>query len=315
MHLQNKRIIVTGGTGFLGSHVADELESRGCEQVFRIGSQDYDLRNPIDIEQLYTDQDPDIVINTAGAVGGIGFMADKPGEAFYDNAVLGIEPMEKAHQHGVEKFVSIGSVCGYPEDAPVPFREDDFWDGYPADSHAPYGIAKKIPLVQSQAYREQYDFNSIYLLPVNLYGPRDNFDPRTSHVIPAIIRKVDQAIRSDDESIVAWGTGDPTREFLYIEDAADGVVEATKKYDGSAPVNLGSGEEISIEQLTTKIADKMEFDGHIEWDTSKPEGTPRRSLDVSRAKEKFGWTASVDFDEGLEKTIEWFYENQSKIVE
>lgn len=315
MDLQNKTIVVTGGTGFLGSYVVDELRSRGCEHVNVPRSNEYNLLDPTEIQQLYTDTDPDIVINVAGAVGGIGFMDEQPAEAFYENAIMGIEPLDKAHQHNVNKFVSIGSVCAYPEQTPIPFQEKNLWEGYPAESHAPYGIAKKIPLVQSKAYRDQYGFNSIYLLPVNLYGPRDNFDPENSHVIPAIIRKVDEAIRSDADAITAWGTGNPTREFLYIKDAADAIVEATKKYDESLPVNLGSGEEISIGGLVRKICDEMGFEGEIEWDTSKPEGTPRRCLDTSRAEEKFDWKASVEFEDGLRETIEWFRANRSKIVD
>ena len=315
MNLQGKQIVVTGGSGFLGSHVVDELKTRGCDQIEVPRSQDYDLRDPAAIEQLYLDADPDVVIHLAGTVGGIGVMDEKPGEIFYDNAIMGIELIEQARQHNVDKFVSIGSVCAYPKHTPIPFQEDNLWEGYPEETHAPYGIAKKLPLVQGEAYRKQYDFNSVYLLLANLYGPRDDFDPATSHVIPAIIRKVDRAIQSGEDSITAWGTGEPTREFLYAEDAADAIIEATTGYDDSLPVNIGSGEEISIRDLVTKIADEMGFTGTVEWDTSKPDGQPRRCLDTSRAEEEFDWSASVDFDDGLAETIAWFRANRETIVD
>lgn len=264
---------------------------------------------------MYVDLDPNIIFHLAGNVGGIGMMDENPGEIFYDNSIMGVELMEQARQHQVNKFVSIGSVCAYPEETPVPFNEEDLWDGYPEKTHAPYGIAKKLPLVQSQAYRKQYNFDSIYLLPVNLYGPRDDFDPETSHVIPAIIRKIDKAMQSGAESITAWGTGKPTREFLYVKDAAEAIVEATKQYNKSLPVNLGSGNEISIRDLVNNIASEMEYEGKIKWDTSKPDGQPRRCLDTSRAEEEFSWTASTGFDEGLQETIEWYRSNRSTIVE
>lgn len=314
MRLGAKDIVVTGGAGFLGSHVVEELEARGCEQVTVPRSRNYDLRETEDINRLYSDADPDVVLHLAGTVGGIGVMDEKPGDIFYDNSIMGIEMIEHARQYDVEKFVSIGSVCAYPKHTPVPFEEKNLWDGYPEETHAPYGIAKKLPLVQSKAYRQQYDFNGIYLLPVNLYGPHDDFDLETSHVIPAIIRKVDEAIRDGEDTITAWGTGEPTREFLYVEDAAEAIVEATERYDKPSPVNLGSGEEISIRELVTKIADEMGFEGDIEWDTSKPDGQPRRCLDTSRAVAGFGWTASTPFDDGLESTIEWFQKNKSTIV-
>lgn len=314
MRLGAKDIVVTGGAGFLGSHVVEELEARGCEQVTVPRSRNYDLRETEDINRLYSDADPDVVLHLAGTVGGIGVMDEKPGDIFYDNSIMGIEMIEHARQYDVEKFVSIGSVCAYPKHTPVPFEEKNLWDGFPEETHAPYGIAKKLPLVQSKAYRQQYDFNGIYLLPVNLYGPHDDFDLETSHVIPAIIRKVDEAIRDGEDTITAWGTGEPTREFLYVEDAAEAIVEATERYDKPSPVNLGSGEEISIRELVTKIADEMGFEGDIEWDTSKPDGQPRRCLDTSRAVAGFGWTASTPFDDGLESTIEWFQKNKFTIV-
>lgn len=315
MNLEAKHVVVTGGSGFLGSHVVDELKLRGCGRITVPRSQDYDLRDPVAVEQLYLDTDPDVVIHLAGTVGGIGVMDEKPGEIFYDNAIMGIELIEQARQHDVDKFVSIGSVCAYPKHTPIPFKEDNLWEGYPEETHAPYGIAKKLPLVQSNAYRKQYDFNSIYLLLANLYGPRDDFDPATSHVIPAIIRKVDRAIQSGAESITAWGTGEPTREFLYAEDAADAIIAATKGYDRSQPVNIGSGEEISIHDLVTKIADEMGYTGDIEWDRSKPDGQPRRCLDTSRAEVEFDWSASVDFDDGLTETISWFRSNREAIID
>lgn len=314
MDINEKQIVVTGGSGFLGSHVVDELKSRGHEQVMVPRSQDYDLRETADIKQLCIDTNPDIVIHLAGTVGGIGIMDEKPGDIFYDNAIMAIELMEQARQHDVDKFVAIGSVCAYPKHTPIPFKEKNLWNGYPEETHAPYGIAKKLPLVQSEAYRKQYDFNSIYLLLANLYGPRDNFDPATSHVIPAIIRKIDRAMQSRAESITAWGTGKPTREFLYAADAADAIITAAEKYDKSQAINIGSGEEISIQDLVTKIADEMGYTGGIDWDTSKPDGQPRRRLDISRAETEFDWSASTDFDDGIRKTISWFEENRETII-
>jgi dTDP-glucose 4,6-dehydratase/GDP-L-fucose synthase len=249
------------------------------------------------------------VIHLAATVGGIGANRENPGRYFYDNAVMGIELMEQARQFGVEKFTILGTICAYPKHTPVPFKEENLFDGYPEETNAPYGIAKKALLTQSKAYRKQWDFNSIYLLPVNLYGPRDDFDLETSHVIPAIIRKCIEARERGDDSITAWGTGEPTREFLYVKDAAEGILDATERYDSSEPVNLGSGEEISIRRLIDIIVDETGFEGSVEWDTSKPDGQPRRKLDTSRAKQRFDWEASTDFRDGLRETIDW-YENK-----
>ncbi|SFR90176.1 dTDP-glucose 4,6-dehydratase/GDP-L-fucose synthase [Halomicrobium zhouii] len=315
MDLQGKRIVVTGGAGFLGSHVVEELESRGYSHITVPRSDQYDLRDPDDIQSLFDDESPDVVIHLAGTVGGIGVMDEKPGEIFYDNAIMGIELLEAARRADVEKFVSIGSVCAYPKHTSVPFDEESLWDGYPEETHAPYGIAKKLPLVQSQAYRQQYGFDGIYLLPVNLYGPRDDFDPETSHVIPSIIRKVDEAMRRGNDTITAWGTGEPTREFLYVEDAAEAIVEATISYDEPLPMNLGSSEEISIRELVNMIIDTMGFDGEIVWDRSKPDGQPRRCLDVSRAREHLNWEAATEFDDGLSETIEWYRDNRIDLIE
>jgi dTDP-glucose 4,6-dehydratase/GDP-L-fucose synthase len=308
--------MVTGGAGFLGSHLVEELERRGDDvDVFIPRSEEYDLREKEAIQRALRDSDPDVVLHLAATVGGIGANRENPGRYFYENAVMGIELMEQARQFGVEKFTILGTICSYPNHTPVPFSEEALYDGYPEETNAPYGIAKKALLTQSQAYRKQYDFNSIYLMPVNLYGPRDDFDLGTSHVIPAIIRKCVEARERGDESITAWGTGEPTREFLYVKDAADGILTATERYDESDPVNLGSGEEISVHDLIETIVDQTEFDGAIEWDTSKPDGQPRRKLDTSRARERLGWEATTEFEEGLEKTIEWYEEHREEIVD
>lgn len=309
----NKRVVVTGGAGFLGSYVVDKLKERGCHDIFVPRSKDYDLTQKRDLIRMYNDAKPDIVIHLAAVVGGIGANRANPGSFFYKNLIMGAEMMEQGRQFGLEKFVAIGTICAYPKFTPVPFKEEDLWNGYPEETNAPYGLAKKMMLVQSQAYREQYNFNSIYLLPVNLYGPRDNFDLETSHVIPAIIRKAITARDEGMDKIVAWGDGSPTREFLYAEDAAEGILLATEKYNKSDPVNLGSGMEISIKDLTEKIVNYVGFKGEIEWDTSKPNGQPRRCLDVSKAKKEFGFEAKVNFDEGLKKTIEWYEENKDWI--
>jgi GDP-L-fucose synthase len=306
--LANKRICVTGGAGFLGRHVVARLEEAGCSDIFVVRSRDYDLVRSDDVTRLYHDAEPQVVIHLAAVVGGIGANRDNPGRFFYDNIMMGALLTEGARLNSVEKFVQIGTVCAYPKFAKVPFREDDLWDGYPEETNAPYGIAKKALLVQAQGYRDQYGLNAIYLLPVNLYGPGDNFDPQSSHVIPALIKKCLDAIEHGKQSIEVWGTGSATREFLYVDDAARGIVLAAEHYDGREPVNLGSGGEISIRDLVTLIARETGFSGTINWDTTKPDGQPRRALDVSRAREFFGFHAQTDFVEGLRRTIEWYRE-------
>ncbi len=314
----NKRVVVTGGAGFLGSFVIQKLKAHGASDIFIPKIEDFNLVDRDDISRLYQQTlqgiDPAnmIVIHLAANVGGIGANREHPAEFFYDNLTMGVELMHQAWKNRVGKFTAIGTVCAYPKFTPVPFKEDDLWIGYPEETNAPYGLAKKMMLVQSQAYREQYGFNSIFLLPVNLYGPGDNFNPASSHVIPALIRKAIEAQDHGDEEIIAWGDGSPTREFLYAEDAAEGIVTATEKYNGSEPVNLGSGFEISIKDLTETIIRLTGFQGKLTWDTSKPNGQPRRGLDVSRAKEKFGWQAKMDFETGLKNTIEWFRTNRNR---
>ena len=303
---QSNRFVVTGGGGFLGSFVVEELRARGAEHLFVPRSEDYDLRDHDAILALLSDARPDIIVHLAAVVGGIGANREHPAEFFYDNLMMGTQLFHEAWQAGVKKFVSIGTVCAYPKFTPVPFREDDLWLGYPEETNAPYGLAKKMLLVQGQAYRQQYGFNSIYLLPTNLYGPRDNFDPASSHVIPALIRKFMEAKDRGDATVTAWGTGSPTREFLYVEDAARGIALATERYDGDEPVNLGSGMEISIKDLTETIAELVGFEGEVVWDDTKPDGQPRRLIDTSRAREAFGFEAQTSFREGLQRTIEWY---------
>ena len=311
-----KSVMVTGGAGFLGSHLVEELEQRGDNvDIFVPRSEEYDLREKDAIQRALRDSDPDVVLHLAATVGGIGANRENPGRYFYENAVMGIELMEQARQFGVEEFTILGTICSYTNHTPVPFSEEDLYNGYPEETNAPYGIAKKALLTQSRAYRKQYDFDSVYLMPVNLYGPRDDFDLETSHVIPAIIRKCVEARERGDESITAWGTGEPTREFLYVKDAADGILTATERYDESDPINLGSGREISIRNLIAMIVDQTEFDGEIEWDTSKPDGQPRRKLDTSRARERLSWEATTEFEKGLEKTIAWYEDHREEIVD
>ncbi|TET56164.1 MAG: GDP-L-fucose synthase [Dehalococcoidia bacterium] len=305
-NLAGKRVVVTGGAGFLGSYVVRKLEERGCREIFVPRSRDCDLVRAEAVQKLYADAKPDIVVHLAARVGGIGANMRNPGSFFYQNLMMGVQLMEQARLHGIEKFVAIGTVCAYPKFAPLPFREDDIWNGYPEETNAPYGLAKKMLLVQSQAYRRQYGLNAIYLLPVNLYGPGDNFDPEYSHVIPALIKKVFDAKERGEKSIVAWGTGQASREFLYVEDAAEGIVLATEKYDKADPVNLGAGFEITIRELAELICTLAGYDGEIEWDTSKPDGQPRRCLDTSRAKQEFGFAARTDLREGLKRTIAWY---------
>jgi len=306
MDWKNKEIVLTGGAGFLGSHVKDKLLQRGAkeENIMIPRSSEYDLRWKENCAEVC--EGKDIVIHLAANVGGIGYNQEHPADLYYDNILMGTHMMEEARKAGVEKYTALGTICAYPKFTPVPFKEEDLWDGYPEETNAPYGLAKKMQLVQSKSYREQYGFNSIFLLPVNLYGPRDEFDPERSHVIPALIKKIYDAKQEGKDHIVVWGTGKPTREFFYVEDCAEGILLATEKYDKSEPVNLGSGMEISIKELVELLVDLMDFDGEIEWDTSKPDGQPRRKLDVSKAKEEFGFEAATDFEEGLKKTIDWY---------
>ena len=305
-----RRVVVTGGAGFLGSHVVEKLVQRGCREIVVPRSREYDLRDRDAVIRLYREARPQLVIHLAAIVGGIGANRASPGRFFYDNAVMGIELLEYARQSGVEKFVAVGTVCAYPRSTPVPFRESDLWNGYPEETNAPYGLAKKMMLVQAQAYRQQYGFNAIYLLPVNLYGPRDNFDLQTGHVIPSLIRKCVEAKAQNAGHITLWGDGSPTREFLFVEDAAEAILLAAERYDGAEPVNLGTGEEISIRELAELIAAEVGFRGTIEWDTSKPNGQPRRCLEVTRAGELFGFRATESFRAGMAKTIAWFLAHQ-----
>ncbi len=311
MDLTHKKIVVTGGAGFLGSFVVARLKALGCVDVFVPRSTDFDLRDRSAIVRLLTQKKPDVIIHLAAVVGGIGANAKNPGSFFYDNAIMGLQLMEYARLYQVQKFVGIGTICAYPKFTPTPFREEDLWQGYPEETNAPYGIAKKMMLVQGQAYRDQYAFNSIYLLPVNLYGPRDNFDLDNSHVIPALIRKCVEARECGAKEIILWGDGSPTREFLYVEDAAAGIVLAAQEYDGREPVNLGSGEELSIRELAAIVAAHTGFSGTILYDPSRPNGQPRRRLDVSRAEKFFGFHAKTSLKDGLAKTVSWYLKNRA----
>lgn len=302
----DKTFVVTGGTGFLGSYVTAALLKCGASRVHAIGSADYDLRDLGQCRKMLADRQPEIIIHLAAVVGGIGANRDRPAEFFYDNLMMGVQLFHEAWRAGVAKFVTVGTVCSYPRNTPVPFDIKDLWNGYPEDTNAPYGLAKKMLLVQGQAYRDQYGFNSIYLLPTNLYGPGDNFDPASSHVIPSLVRKFVEAKRDNLKKVVAWGTGSPTRDFLFVEDAAKAIVLATERYDGAEPVNIGSGVEISIRELTELIAELVGFEGEITWDVSKPDGQPRRALNVVPAEEKFGFRAYTDFRTGLQRTIEHY---------
>jgi GDP-L-fucose synthase len=307
----NKRVVVTGGSGFLGSFVKEGLRRRGCPEPFVPRSSKYDLVERDAVNQLYADAKPDVVIHLAAKVGGIGANRENPGKFFYDNLMMGVQLIDEGYRRKIQKFVAIGTVCAYPKFTPVPFKEDDLWNGYPEETNAPYGLAKKMLLVQSQAYRAQYGFDSIFLLPVNLYGPGDNFDPKVSHVIPALIKKVVDAQATGEDEIVCWGDGSPTREFLHARDAAEGILLAAERYDGPDPVNLGSGEEHAIKDLAQMVCDACEFKGRIRWDTSKPNGQPRRKLDTSRAERLFGFKAQVPFREGLKETVAWYRKARS----
>jgi GDP-L-fucose synthase len=306
LSLKDKRIVVTGGAGFLGRKVIEFLTKEGAnlEHITVVRSREYDLREMENCKKVVQNQD--IIIHLAAHVGGIGLNLQKPAELFYDNLMMGTQLIHAAYQTGIEKFVCVGTICAYPKFTPVPFKEDDIWNGYPEETNAPYGIAKKALLVQLQSYRQQYNFNGVYLLPVNLYGPEDNFDPSSSHVIPALIRKVHEAQQRGDKKLPVWGDGSPSREFLYVDDAARGIVMATQKYNESEPVNLGTGYEITIRNLIELICDLMGYDGELVWETDKPNGQPRRCLDTERAKKAFGFTAAVEFKEGLKNTIDWY---------
>ena len=309
MELKNRRICVTGGGGFLGSFVIENLRARGCTEIFVPRKREFDLTRPAEIERMVAAARPDVLFHLAAVVGGIGANRDNPGKFFYENAIMGIELIEQARRLGIAKTIVAGTICAYPKFTPVPFREEELWNGYPEETNAPYGVAKKALLVQCQAYRQQYGMNAIFLLPVNLYGPRDNFDLHTSHVIPALIRKCEEARLRSASEIVCWGDGSPTREFLYVEDCADGLIAAAESYDQGDPVNLGSGHEISIADLVNLTARLCDYEGRIVWDTSLPNGQPRRCLDTSRAEQAFGWRARVSLEEGIRRTIAWYRQN------
>ena len=307
-----RRVMVTGGAGFLGQAIVRRLQTGGAHSVFVPRSRDFDHRTKVGIDRALADGRPQLIIHAAAVVGGIGANRENPGRFFYENAVMGIQLMEQARLAGVEKFVTIGTVCAYPKFTPVPFKEDDLWNGYPEETNAPYGLAKRMLLVQGQAYRQQYGFNAIYLLPVNLYGPNDNFDPRSSHVIPALIKKCGDAIESGADHIDVWGTGTASREFLYVDDAAEAIVLAAERYNDPEPVNLGTGREITIRRLVELIAEVTGFTGEVRWDATKPDGQPRRALDTSRARERFGFTAKTSFERGLRRTVAWYAPGASR---
>jgi GDP-L-fucose synthase len=306
---EKRRVVVTGGAGFLGKYVIEGLKKRGCKNILVPLIEEYDLVQSGDIKRMYDAMKPDIVLHLAAVVGGIGANKEHPGKFFYDNLMMGVQLVEQGRQRGIEKLVAIGTVCAYPKFTPVPFKEEDLWNGYPEETNAPYGLAKKMLLVQSQSYRAEYGFNSIFLLPVNLYGPGDNFNPKSSHVIPALIKKCVDAIKAGDDYIECWGSGKISREFIYVADAAEGILLATEFYNGSEPVNIGVGFEITIKDLVEKIVRLTGFKGKIRWDSSKPDGQPRRCLDTSKAKKLFDFEAKTDFDTGLKQTIEWYKKN------
>ncbi len=310
----SERVVVTGGAGFLGSFVVEELRRRGAKEIFVPRSKDYDLVDMGAVRALYRDARPTLVLHLAARVGGIGANRDNPGRFFYENLMMGVQLIEVARQVGLKKLVALGTICAYPKFCPVPFREEDIWNGYPEETNAPYGLAKKMLLVQSEAYRQQYGLDSVVLFPVNLYGPRDNFDLRTSHVIPALIRKCVEARERGEKQIVVWGTGAASREFLHARDAAEGIVAAAERYDKSEPVNLGAGFEIRIRELVGLVARLCRFEGELVWDATKPDGQPRRMLDTSRALREFGWKARIGFEEGLRETVEWFEANRGRIT-
>ena len=304
--MKNKRITITGGKGFLGKHLIRKFQERDFRNIAIADLPDYNLVGPEDVKKLYDETKPDIVVHLAAKVGGIGFNQENPASLFYDNLMMGVQLIHEGYLRRIEKFVAIGTICAYPKFTPVPFKEENLWNGYPEETNAPYGLAKKMMLVQSQAYRQQYGFNSIFLLPVNLYGPGDNFDPRSSHVIPALIKKCADAIENHEDEITVWGTGQATREFFFVEDAAEAIVLATETYNKSEPVNIGPGFEISIKDLVALIAELTDFKGKITWDPTKPDGQPRRMLDTTRAFQEFGFKAKTGFREGLKKTIDWY---------
>jgi GDP-L-fucose synthase len=306
--IKGKRVLVTGGAGFLGQHVIKQLKKEKPKLIFVPRSKDYDLRKKSVVKKLV--QDYDIIIHLAANVGGIGYNQEHPAELYYDNMLMGVHMIHESYKAGVEKVVALGTICAYPKYTPVPFKEEDLWIGYPEETNAPYGLAKKMMLVQSQAYKDQYNFNSIFLLPTNLYGPHDNFDPKSSHVMPALIKKFLEAKESNAEEVIVWGTGSPTREFLYVEDAAKAIVMATKNYNGGEPINLGSSFEISIAELSHTIGDIVKYQGKITFDITKPDGQPRRKIDTTKAKEEFGFRSQTTFKKGLKKTIEWYKKNR-----